>query len=212
MVLGEMISDLALCDICAAIYPRDDPDWGNDRIRVFKTIQSGCLVISPAGSRTLEDWAIDLQAFEERAARGLGSVTWPFFEDVLTVIDAIEAECRASSLPIVVDGHSKGGAEAQDIAAELTLRGIVVARLVTFEAPAVGALNGVLLSVPGIDFAHLGDDIVVAQPPGRPHPRPQTWFPDPALPEDGDLFANHHLATAIRPALVTYLAREGVAG
>ena len=202
-----MIDDLRLLDMCAEVYSRDDPDWGDWRIRVFAYYEQGYLCIVPAGSRQLEDWWLDLHAMEVMPVilgGGTAWVTTPFWLDVATVIEGVVSEVDQACLPVIVAGHSKGGAEAQCIAAQLKRRGIVAAKLTTFESPRVGSMDGFLADVLGTDYAHLGDAVVDA-PPLRDHPRPLTWFLDPALPENGDRLANHHLATAIRPALVKYL-------
>lgn len=194
--------DLELLDLCAKAWDDPNPTYAAGDCRIYRTDTDDYTILVAAGSATpgmnmaefLRDWTANITAdwqADASAALPLVLAGIPFPK------------------PLVLAGHSKGGADIQEISDMLLSKtGVPISRLVTFEAPAVGGCYGWLRRVPGLDYAHHGDGVVLS-PLGRPHPRPLTWFPDPALPEFPDLFANHHIATAIRPALVRLLAAQG---
>lgn len=188
--------DLTLLDLCQAAYDGPNPTYAAGDCRIYRTDLPNCTALVAAGSRTLEDWVTDLKA----GWRADASAVLPL---VLAVVPFPK--------PLALAGHSKGGSDIQDLAARLIEAGAPVWRLTTFEAPAVGPRDGYLEDVDGADYAHYGDEIVWL-PPSTPHPRALLWFPEPALPIIDphrdlviDPFANHHILTAIRPALVRLL-------
>lgn len=181
-----MIGNLRLCDICIAQFGHP-PRYAAGDCRVHRADENGFTILNFEGSRTGLDWVTNLHAGWNADATG--------------VLPLILAD-RASFAPaLVVVGHSKGGADAQDFADALIMQGIVPVKLVTFEAPAVNDRGGRLMPVHGNDYAHHGDPVPLL-PPFTAHPRPLTWLTAPALPEFPDPASNHHLATAVRPALV----------
>lgn len=188
--------DLTLLDLCAKAWDDPNPTYAAGDCRLYRTELAGWTALVAAGSATpgedfdefLADWAVNLTAGWQADASA-----------VLPLLPAASSFGK----PLLLAGHSKGGADIQDLAALLVHRGFAVARLVTFEAPA-GGLDAAVSALAGVDYAHHGDGVVTA-PLGRPHPRPLTWFPDPPLPELPDPFANHHLATAVRPSLIRLL-------
>lgn len=189
-----MVSDLVLCDACAAANAawaagtRGTFDAGD--CHIYRTDQEGYTILAAAGSEQFEDWIVDLMA------------GWR--SDASAVLPLIRAS-NAVSGELYLTGHSKGGGDIIELADLLKRGGIVIIRLVTFEAPITGAHPGLRPAIPGSDYAHHGDGVPLV-PLGHQRPQPLTWFPDPALPESSDLFANHHLLTAVRPALVKLLS------
>jgi hypothetical protein len=194
--LSDREFDLALLDLCAAAWGDPNPTYAGGDCRIYRTDWPDCTVLVAAGSATpgldfgefTRDWLINLTA------------DWQ--ADASSVLPQILAAMPFPQ-PLVLAGHSKGGADVQDLAGMLTVKGIEIVRVVTFEAPATG-LDVAVARLAGPDYCRAGDPVVHA-PLGIPHPRPLTWFSDPPLPEFPDLLANHHIATAIRPALVRYL-------
>jgi alpha-beta hydrolase superfamily lysophospholipase len=188
-----VISDLVLCDLCAAANDAWAAGtwgaYGAGDCHLYRTDQDGYTILAAAGSEQLEDWVVDLMAGWRTDAAKVFPV----------LLDA-----QKTFLPLVLCGHSKGGADIIDVADRLRKAGIVAVRLVTFEAPIAGAHPGLRPMIPGADYAHHGDGVPMV-PLGVRRPQPLTWFPDPALIDYDDLFANHHLATAVRPALVRFL-------
>ncbi len=191
---STMISDLDLCDLCAlandAWAAGTWGAYGAGDCHIYRTDKDGFTILAAAGSETLEDWVVDLMAgWRTDAAKMLP-----------VLLDA-----QKTFLPLVLTGHSKGGADIIEVADRLRMAGIVAVRLVTFEAPIAGAHPGLRPAVPGPDYAHHGDGVPLV-PLGRSRPQQLAWLPDKALDDDDDLFANHHLATAIRPALIRFFS------
>lgn len=97
--------------------------------------------------------------------------------------------------PIVLTGHSKGGAEAILVGAMLTVLEIPVAQIETFGAPRVGfgGIKKILKDIPGKRH-RLGDDIV----PTVPHRFPLPYRHDRELTEheaeDENYFSNHKIS------------------
>lgn len=185
-----MIGDLRLCDLCAAANAawtagtHGTYDAGD--CHVYRTDEAGYTVLAAAGSERFEDWVTDLAA----RWRADASAALPL------VLAAL-----GSAMPLILTGHSKGGADVIDLADRLRLSGIPVRRLVTFEAPIAGAHPGLRSAVPGPDYAHHGDAIPLV-PLGWARPQPLTWLSAPALPDFPDPWSNHSLASAVRPALI----------
>ena len=201
-----MISDLRLCDLCAAAnaaWAAGIPGTYNaGDCHIYRTDEDGYTVFAAAGSEQFDDWIVDLMArWRADASAVLSLLLWPLSTTGSPVIPI-------TGTTLVLTGHSKGGADIIELADGLRLAGFSIARLVTFEAPIAGPHPGLRPAVPGPDYAHHGDGVPLV-PLGRQRPQPLTWFPDAAIDDDQDLFANHHLATAIRPALVRYLAAQG---
>lgn len=180
-----MIGELELCDRCADAYAGPDPAYAAGDCRIYRWDLADCIILAAAATRTPRDWVTDLCAGWQADARA-----------VLPLVLATRLD-----KPLVLTGHSKGGPDIIDLADLLLQHGVAVAQLTTFEAAIAGDRGGRLRQVPGRDWAHHGD-VVPLLPPGWARPRPVTWLSAPALPEYPDPFSNHHLATAIRPALL----------
>lgn len=179
--MTDVALDLEVLGFCADAYNRTDPDFAGADCRAFVYPSSIGPVLVFAGSRTAEDWITDVE---------LG-----FGKDAQAIVDAVLAKYPSG---LVLAGHSKGGAEAQKMAELFDERGIGPLPLTTYGAPRTGNCGGRLLRWPRPDWCHTGDH-VPGVPPLEPHPRQVTWI-GTALPENLDLFTNHHL-TAYRAAL-----------
>jgi hypothetical protein len=99
--------------------------------------------------------------------RMLGLVHLGFWEALDGIYDAVIPE-----KPIILTGHSLGGALALLLAARMTLDGAPPKAVFTFGAPRIsigGRARLVLQNVPILMFRH-GIDIVPEVPPGFEHP------------------------------------------
>ena len=187
--------DLTLLDLCAKAWDDPSPTYAAGDCRIYRTDTDDYTILVAAGSRTLADWVTNLK------------VGWR--ADASAVLPLILADVPFQK-PLVLAGHSKGGADIQDLVERLALNAV---RMTTFEAPGTGS-SDITWRMSGMDYTHRGDP-VWGLPLGASHPRPLFLFDDPALPiidphRDPviDPFINHHLTT-IRPALVRLLAAQG---
>jgi len=100
--------------------------------------------------------------------------------------------------PVILTGHSKGGAEAILLGAMLTTLDMPPSRIETFGAPRVGfsGLGEIIKDIPG-ERHRLGIDIV----PTVPHSFPLPYRHDRDLtdhdPEQSHIFKNHRIADYI---------------
>jgi hypothetical protein len=133
--------------------------WERADVHAARTIVRDVNVITFRGSKSLIDWWRDFQVFDGNSFDHpeLGIVHGGILGDVLQVFDQIEQD--VGDAPVVFNGHSKGGGEAQDAAALRLLRRRPVLGLWTYGAPHVGALKGVISALPGRDFRHAGDPV-----------------------------------------------------
>lgn len=135
--------------------------------------------------RAMPWWSREVGAFVHR-----GFLTG--VRDVWPLLPVGEPGAR----PIVLTGHSKGGAEAILFGAMLTCLNLAPVQIETFGAPRVGlfgVLGKILKEVPGKRH-RLGDDIV----PTFPHRFPLPYRHDRDLTqhevEDGHPFHDHRIA------------------
>lgn len=131
---------------------------------------------------------------------GLGHVHRGFWEATAEAFDyvLIHHNAQARKLPILLTGHSFGGAVALILAAQLARRGIAMAGVVTFGAPRVSVDTDMedilrLAGMPVWMFTHAADRVPMLPPEdlGWRHPAPQiqvgkpleSWIEDHSIAE-----------------------------
>lgn len=93
----------------------------------------------------------------------IGVVPAGFYRAGRRIYDDIASELFDKSFPVLITGHSLGGAVALVVAGLLTLRGYNVEGVVTFGSPRVGKLK-VLDNVPIRQYKNGGDPITILPP------------------------------------------------
>lgn len=167
-----MISDrdLAALQLAAYCYPSASGvvtpfpwDWQT----VLKTraagykIVGGCVVVILPGTQDLAQWADDFEAFPRPTDHPVfGRVHAGFWEGIEAFCAALLPELRTHALPVIVEGHSLGAAEAPLVAAELKSLGIEIARLVCWAPPRPGMqqLADYLAAVPKVLYRTVGSE------------------------------------------------------
>jgi hypothetical protein len=189
--MTSLIQASVLCRLCADAYA---VTASYDKKDVHATISmiNGVNIIAFRGSSDLTAWWRDFFILGE-ATWGhpeLGLVHAGMFGDVLQVIDAIDNDVGAA--PIAITGHSKGGGEAQILAAVRLSRKRPVFQVTTFGAPRVGHLGGWLGTIPGNDYRN-ADDPVPTVPGIFQHPRTVTQIGVPMQREGVEAALADHL-------------------
>lgn len=199
-----MITDRDLALLCAATY---DPGvaWafaGPTFHATLTTLPDGVMVIACEGSRSLADWIEDFDVV------GPASFDHPALGVVHAGFDATTEECfpevlaRVGNLPIAVTGHSKGGANAEVLAAKLNLRGARVTSCVTFGTPR-WVLGDDNVRVPrflpaslGRSYRHFRDVVTEVPFPPWSHPatRPAVIIGSGTARDLLDVPGMHHIA------------------
>lgn len=142
-----MISDLDCAQACADTYDLPPtlpvPATGTDcRITVIGNDGAGAVIVAFRGSVTAEDWARDFicAPVEDRAHPALGPCHAGFLDGAESIIEEVAQQVAtpAKSYPLIVSGHSLGGALALGVGALLTLMKRVPAAIITFGAPRFG--------------------------------------------------------------------------
>lgn len=141
-----MINDVTCVQACAATYtfaptlPVPSSDV-NCRI-TFIEDDGAALVVAFRGSITPIDWATDFYAVpvEDREHPQLGICHAGFLSSAESIFVAVTKQLALSSaaVPVLVTGHSYGGALALGVGALLALAGRKPAAIVTFGAPRFG--------------------------------------------------------------------------
>mgnify|MGYP001600721777 CR=1 FL=1 len=103
-------------------------------ITVGVVYQNGCTAIVLPGSESLEDWLADLDALPHTVPQ-LDMVHWGLWQGMEAVFAAVK--------PLIVGdlyltGHSKGAAQAANLAALCVINSVPVRFLAMFESPAPG--------------------------------------------------------------------------
>jgi hypothetical protein len=183
-----MISDIELCDLAAQAYGPCTIDTGS--IHVLLTDYKGAKVISFRGTNSPRDWLQDFVKIPFTHEH-LGSIHAGF----LTAVKSVWAKIPSEG-PIVITGHSKGGAEAHILAGMFSAGGRQVTKLTTFGSPrscflAGSGLAAFLKNIPGADYCN-ADDPVPRVPFGWFHPRPLTQIGRRF--QDLDIIEDHYLA------------------
>lgn len=132
------------------------------------------------GTDEAADWLLNLCAWTIGTWSGeLGRVHRGFRAGVKAVWQDLEPHLAGR----VIAGHSKGGGEAAICAGYCRARGVPIAGLVTFAAPRVGKLKGLVED--GRRYV-LGCDPVPMVPPWLGHPCPKVALSPAQKTPDGD--------------------------
>jgi hypothetical protein len=171
-----MLTDRDLALLCAATY-QPGVKWAFAGPTFHATLaypDTSQVVIAIEGSASLLDWADDFDIV------GPTSYDHPDLGEVHAGFDRTTDEClpeivrACGGRAVTITGHSKGGANAEMLAAKLFIAGLIVARLVTFGTPRwVKASNtklpAFLSSTLGRSYRHT-KDVVTEVPLGWAHP------------------------------------------
>jgi hypothetical protein len=186
-----IISDSHLCALAAAAYD-DPPTWARGDVAVTRTDIDEVSVIAWRGTELSDigDICRDVDCIPV-FRDGYGHVHRGFFEGAMSVAEAIVAD--VAGRPLLVTGHSLGGAMALVFGAFLVLRGTPPVSVVTFGAPRLGysTLANVLRDVPGTEYRR-GIDPIPDLPPWllAPRVRARVQIGRPSL----EPFADHRVA------------------
>ena len=155
-------------------------NWGLNTCKLIDAEETQCFVastndvvlVSFRGTQSVGDWLTNLNIFATN--RPYGQVHSGFFNAFNLVDDELRAEIgRFAGRPVVLTGHSLGGALATIAAAEWKQRGVKISSMYTYGQPAVGKGDFPTFfqqSYPGklIRFVN-NDDIVPRVPPTYRH-------------------------------------------
>jgi hypothetical protein len=153
-------------------YGTKIPLWEIGNCEVSLTVlPTNEAIVIVRGSDEFSDWLTNVCYFPSKT--DLGWVHTGFWTNAVAAFDKVFADLFAISLkhPLWFAGHSKGGAEAQYIAAFCKWHCMMFSGVITFQAPHAGKLD-VLKSVPVYNYA-IGRDIVSRIPITLPVSRPQ---------------------------------------
>lgn len=134
-----MISDLDLCLLCNKTYSSSAslpiPKSG---VYVCTTQVRDGIVVAFRGSITEQDWLRDGETIPRQARNHpqLGYCHDGFLSAGESIVN--EVVKAVGNQPLIITGHSLGGAEAVAVGALLTLMKKPIAKIVTFGAPRVG--------------------------------------------------------------------------
>lgn len=149
------------------------PDYEKGGVELSFRYAEGVLYVLTRGTDQFRDWSRNLMSWPYYqpgvgwVARGFmkgAKAVWPRVLEEIKKYDAL-----GTKVSLVFCGHSKGGAEACDLAALAVYAGYWVLRIVTFGAPKPGRLT----NLQRIDIQRYvyGMDPVPYVAPWRCHPR-----------------------------------------
>jgi Lipase (class 3) len=162
-------------------------------------------VIACEGSESIGDWVADFDVI------GPQSVEHPDLGLVHAGFDVTTDECFAAIVTaigaraVILTGHSKGGAEAEMLAAKLAAKGIGIAKLTTFGTPRwviIGNTKVPLLlpaTLVGVSYRHFKDVVTEVPFPPFDHPstRPTVEIGSGTFAQMMDAAWMHHMANYI---------------
>jgi Lipase (class 3) len=215
-----MISDLALANLCAALYQTDegwthydDGAYSDGVCWAVKDVGDVSVIVL-RGSVIAEDWRRDFQAFASPLNHDdLGPVHPGFLSGMRTVQCEVEELIPIGGNKIIITGHSLGAARASILTGllRLTPRRSDVVRRVVFGEPRPGfqRLAGIVSEVSGVSYRNVANgshDLVTDVPfsvPPENYVHPTSLIDVSAAPDD-DLvnrwgaFALHHIGLYIK--------------
>ena len=123
--------------LCAATYVPESK-WtfaGNTFHAILTDDGGGQIVIAIEGSKSKFDWIVDFSVYGPHWYEhpDLGKIHYAFDNTTDECLPEIFRACTGKIVHLT--GHSKGGAEAELLAAKLVIAGITVDEVVTFGAP-----------------------------------------------------------------------------
>ena len=193
-----MIDPLLAAQLCAQVYDTDqgwDHYWSTDDVVCAHRAFSDCDALVFRGSVTFEDWVRDADALPVSDPE-VGLVHHGF----LAGLDDLLAQALpAMQSPIVLTGHSLGGARARIAAGKLIARHRLVAQVITFGSPKPGYFNLANIlqrsSCAHSSYRH-ASDVVPDLPPGSAWQHTEQYVELTADASDSVLAgaANHSMA------------------
>lgn len=159
---------------CARLYQEKQPLMVGG-IAYSINLVDGVWRVTPRGSESIEDWIRDFEAIPKWTP--IGKVHAGFWIDMPALYAAVKAKlAEAPDAPLVIGGHSLGGAHARLLAAMCALDGIKVAQLTTIASPRPAFANVRRLieksGMPHENF-HFNNDPVPLE--GKPIPMIAPW-------------------------------------
>jgi predicted lipase len=197
------VSDADLAKVCADLYdaPAGAPGTYEVQGIVFSVAEvAGTMVVCFRGSLSREDWLDDFNALPV-FDNDIGFVHRGFYEGMRAAFAAIEP--LLGTKPILVTGHSLGGARARIFAGLAIAARLPLARVVTFGAPRPGFINLRRLiektGVPHVSYRNRNDPVPLVPIPIPFFPWEHTedaWITVDAAPADDDIepLRDHHIA------------------
>lgn len=184
------MTDLDLCHVAQEAYTTP-PTWQFGDVHVllkWAAPKEPVVAFKGTSPSSLPDWLRDLDSVPQIHPR-LGMCHRGFLTGALAALEAIQAASKGC--PVVLTGHSLGGALAALTGALLGAVGNPVASVVTFGCPRVG-FQGVRMALTGIRCARYvhGDDIV----PTVPWPYEHHTAQHISLTGSADPIANHFIS------------------
>jgi fermentation-respiration switch protein FrsA (DUF1100 family) len=184
------VNDLALCHVAQEAYTAL-PTWQFGDVQAilrWAAPKEPVVAFKGTSPTSLADWLRDLDAVPQIHPK-LGMCHRGFLAGALQALEAIQAATKGC--PVVLTGHSLGGALAALTGALMGAVGNPVAGVVTFGCPRVG-FQGVRMALTGIRCARYvhGDDIV----PTVPWPYEHHTAQPIALAGSADPIANHFIS------------------
>jgi len=191
--------DRRVVDLCAMDYNgAATPTWETPGlIRAFLHREPSGLWVICEGTRPgkIADWLRDFDAWKKRSDPSFGDLHAGFYEDALSVIFRLYHDLKGETVNF--GGHSKGGSEAEDLAALWVYAGEKLGRVTALEPARTGKLGGLLADKPGISthvqWSDASGDPVTAEPLWLDHPRAMTVLKAPRFALDPIDY--HELAT-----------------
>lgn len=188
-----MLSDYEIALLAAKVY--EEATITHEDLGARVDVVDGTFYVSCRGTvpKSVENWLRDFASWPHFMT-GLGIMPHGFASGAIALDPLIGAEIKQGS-PIVLTGHSLGGALALDLGAMWTLSRRNVARIVTFGAPRAGSETTaeVLHAVPIAQYHH-GNDPVPDVPLLYKHMRePLIAFGQPTIDPIQSHFMNGYL-------------------
>jgi hypothetical protein len=138
-VLNNARALAAMCQV--AYHPETDPtayviaDNTTDTVCLVWEFDD-CIAVVFQGTRDLKQWLADFEVLLVKVSTLAGRVHYGFWRDVDSIWARLLAYLRSlPAKPILLAGHSKGGAEAIPTAKLLKLQGLPVHSVYTFGQP-----------------------------------------------------------------------------
>ena len=132
---GDLSLPRLCADACAQSYRAATIE--TDLAHVLKLDTDRGTILAFRGTDSIRDWLIDARV--ERTDLGFASVHSGFWRSVNSIFPQILIfDQRSCPTPVILTGHSKGGAEAKLCAFLLARAGRPITAVVTFGAPRAG--------------------------------------------------------------------------
>lgn len=173
-----MITDKYYATLCAATYaPSVQWAFAGPTFHATLTQEAdGSVTIAIEGSKSGGDWEADFEIFDGASFDhpDLGLVHAGFDRTTDECLDQVISTINSRMARLT--GHSKGGAEAEMLAAKLWLHGVLIGSLVTFGTPRwiiIGntKANALIPASWGTSYRHFKDVVTEVPPELYQHPK-----------------------------------------